>query len=740
MKVTNMKILPIISLVLVMLFCGTAYGTTRHVPSQYAEIQWGILASSDWDTVMVAPGYYPEEIAFYRIRVVVISSGGAEVTTIDAQTSGVPAVVFQSCLPGAELNGFTVTGSDYTGVLVNYSSPRILNNIIEYNSSSSMNIGGGIDLNYSTSSFIKKNIIRNNIANTYGAAIHTEYSTNDTICYNLMYDNYGFTEIRCLNTTAAIYNNTIDGDGSRWSGISNQLSGTLDCRNNIIVNMVANGIVGAGPGTGYAVASYNDIYNCAGGAFGGPYVTQGPGNIFVAPGFWGMPPGTPEEYDITPFSQCVDAGDPDPFFNDRDGSRNDMGWRDAFYDIPVLYVPGDYPTIQGAINAALNDWTIVVFPGIYNENIDFLGKRIAIYGNDGPEVTTISASDANIATVKISSSEPKGTVLSGFTITGSNITGVYCYGSSPEISNNIIENNSSNYINNGGGIDLNYTTSSVIRDNIIRDNSAQTYGAAIHTEYSTNDTICYNLIYDNYGYTEIRCLNTTAAIYNNTIDGAGSRWSGISNQLSGTLDCRNNIIVNMVANGIVGAGPGAGYAVASYNDIYNCAGGAFGGPYVTQGPGNIFSNPLFWGMPPGTPEEYDIRPFSPCVDSGDPDPFFNDSDGSRNDMGWKPWYLAASKQEIPSLEALPIEIAISQNYPNPFNAQTTIEYNLPEEADVTIEIYDLLGRRIETLIAERQQAGFHQVYWNANNKASGAYFYQLKAGDYVESRKMTLLK
>ena len=76
----------------------------------------------------------------------------------------------------------------------------------------------------------------------------------------------------------------------------------------------------------------------------------------------------------------------------------------------------------------------------------------------------------------------------------------------------------------------------------------------------------------------------------------------------------------MVANGIVGAGPGTGYVVASYNDIYNCAGGAFGGPYVTQGPGNIFSNPLFWGMPPGTPEEYDIRPFSPCVDAGDPDP------------------------------------------------------------------------------------------------------------------------
>ncbi|MEE9555582.1 MAG: right-handed parallel beta-helix repeat-containing protein, partial [candidate division Zixibacteria bacterium] len=556
MKVTDIKIFPLLVLAIMMLVYGAAYGTTRLVPSQYAEIQWAILASSDGDTVMVAPGYYPEEIAFYRIIVVVISSGGAEVTTIDAQASGVPTVTFQSCLPGAELNGFTVTGSDYTGILVNYSSPRILNNIIEYNSSNNGNNGGGIDLNYSTSSMIRKNIIRDNSARTYGAAIHTEYSTNDTICYNLIYDNYGYTEIRCLNTTAAIYNNTIDGAGSRWSGISNQLSGTLDCRNNIIVNMVANGIYGGGPGTGYVVASYNDIYNCAGGAFGGPYVTQGPGNIFVDPDFWGTPPGTPEEYDITPFSSCVDAGDPNPFYNDRDGSRNDMGWRDAFYDIPVLYVPGDYATIQGAINAAPNDYTIVVFPGIYNENIDLLGKRIAIYGDDGPESTTIDASNANIATVKISSSEPKGTVLSGFTITGSNITGVYCYGSSAEISNNIIENNSSNYMNNGGGIDLNYTSSSVIRDNIIRDNSARTYGAAIHTEYSTNDTICYNLMYDNYGYTEIRCLNTTAAIYNNTIDGAGSRWSGISNQLSGTLDCRDNIIVNMVANGIYGGGPG----------------------------------------------------------------------------------------------------------------------------------------------------------------------------------------
>jgi hypothetical protein len=88
----------------------------------------------------------------------------------------------------------------------------------------------------------------------------------------------------------------------------------------------------------------------------------------------------------------------------------------------------------------------------------------------------------------------------------------------------------------------------------------------------------------------------------------------------------------------------------------------------------------------------------------------------------------------------PRQFDVSQNYPNPFNAQTTIQYNLQGESDVNLTVYDLLGRHVETLIDGYQNAGPHQVVWNAENSPSGIYFYRLKADDVVETRRMLLLR
>jgi len=84
--------------------------------------------------------------------------------------------------------------------------------------------------------------------------------------------------------------------------------------------------------------------------------------------------------------------------------------------------------------------------------------------------------------------------------------------------------------------------------------------------------------------------------------------------------------------------------------------------------------------------------------------------------------------------------SISQNYPNPFNATTAIQYNLPEQSQVIINIYDILGRKVQTLVNKQQPTGYHQVIWNANDKTSGMYFYKIQAGEYSEAKKMVLLK
>jgi hypothetical protein len=89
---------------------------------------------------------------------------------------------------------------------------------------------------------------------------------------------------------------------------------------------------------------------------------------------------------------------------------------------------------------------------------------------------------------------------------------------------------------------------------------------------------------------------------------------------------------------------------------------------------------------------------------------------------------------------IPLSFALSQNYPNPFNASTTIQYALPEPSDITVEIYDILGRKIETLIHGEQSAGYHQIIWNADDQSSGTYFYRIQAGDYTETKKMALLR
>jgi len=85
------------------------------------------------------------------------------------------------------------------------------------------------------------------------------------------------------------------------------------------------------------------------------------------------------------------------------------------------------------------------------------------------------------------------------------------------------------------------------------------------------------------------------------------------------------------------------------------------------------------------------------------------------------------------------------NYPNPFNPVTTLRYDLPEDALVNITIYDIMGRIVRTLINSQQNAGFKSIQWNATNDAgsplsAGLYLYKIQADNFVQTRKMVLLK
>ncbi|MBD3233286.1 MAG: T9SS type A sorting domain-containing protein, partial [candidate division Zixibacteria bacterium] len=93
-----------------------------------------------------------------------------------------------------------------------------------------------------------------------------------------------------------------------------------------------------------------------------------------------------------------------------------------------------------------------------------------------------------------------------------------------------------------------------------------------------------------------------------------------------------------------------------------------------------------------------------------------------------------------SAEQVPDEFNLFANYPNPFNASTVITYDLPVSCNARLEVYNVMGQKVATLVEEFKSAGHHTVNWNASDYSSGVYFYKLTADDYIQTKRMTLLK
>ncbi len=88
----------------------------------------------------------------------------------------------------------------------------------------------------------------------------------------------------------------------------------------------------------------------------------------------------------------------------------------------------------------------------------------------------------------------------------------------------------------------------------------------------------------------------------------------------------------------------------------------------------------------------------------------------------------------------PSTFVLEQNYPNPFNPSTTINFSIPAQSNVKVTIYDVIGNEIAVIANEVKSAGSYSVKWNASSNASGIYFYKLEADNFVQVRKMILMK
>ncbi|MGQ9806619.1 MAG: T9SS type A sorting domain-containing protein [Chlorobiales bacterium] len=109
-----------------------------------------------------------------------------------------------------------------------------------------------------------------------------------------------------------------------------------------------------------------------------------------------------------------------------------------------------------------------------------------------------------------------------------------------------------------------------------------------------------------------------------------------------------------------------------------------------------------------------------------------DNNGTRHD-------ITLGGQSVWSVQ-LPFEYALDQNYPNPFNPVTTIQFSLEKAGKTTLEIYNVLGQKVATLVNGELSAGAHRYQWNASGMASGIYFYRLRSDNFVATKKMVLVK
>lgn len=106
------------------------------------------------------------------------------------------------------------------------------------------------------------------------------------------------------------------------------------------------------------------------------------------------------------------------------------------------------------------------------------------------------------------------------------------------------------------------------------------------------------------------------------------------------------------------------------------------------------------------------------------------------------WYFSTDEWTgiVENNSSGPEQVSLHQNYPNPFNPKTVISWQLNETSQVNLDVYNILGQKVALLLSEKQGAGKHNIEWDASDFPTGLYFYRLRAGDFVQTRRMLLVK
>ncbi|MDD5004965.1 MAG: right-handed parallel beta-helix repeat-containing protein [Candidatus Omnitrophica bacterium] len=650
MRMRNVGLLAICALTFAFLFFNfsDAYAITLHVPEEYATIQSAINAAVNGDEVLVNDGTYQEAINFLGKAITVTSVNGPQVTIIDGNGTIPVLVTFElDETQNAILDGFTVQKAYYFGIKCdNFSAPTIRNNIITWNRYNGLDCAGVGSYGHSSPT-----ITHNIIANNYTASILCEQNSSPLITNNTIFGNGS---IVCEGASnPAISDNTLIGNG-----ISCHSSATIT--NNIItgsdtainvgdasdITIIRNIITGNG---NYGIYCYNT-----------PSITI-TDNIITSNGYYGIWISSPSAViSISHNDVWNNGGDTNGdgiaewnYHGNAQPGTGDISQNPLFEGVAVS-IPQDYPTIQEGIIACsafrlatgspcigaasdgnnigrysqqteygtAGDFIINVSPGTYVENLS-LSAFVKLIGA-GASSTIIDGNNNGKSAVKIIVGRAEG-VIRGFTIRNGNY-GISSFSSFFRIADNIITQNTDNGIKADSGAGSHDTCYLTIANNSISANGM----SGIQCFWASSARIFNNIIFGN-SLDGIDCHNWSRPankIMNNVILGNGRH--GVSCYYRSEPTVINNIITGNSEYGVYDYDSDSTYdPEITYNDIWNNAEGSYGG-YAGPGNNDISLDPLFVNAGAGN---YRLSQNSPAINAGDPDPIYNDLDGSRNDMG-----------------------------------------------------------------------------------------------------------